>query len=712
MILILSGCAGLPKTYHVNPDRMQSERTATASGEAFESQNEPSDSQGDWNAGSGNRRLVPLGHRVRPVAQEAELASAFIDTDQRRLSANQLPLREFVQSVLGEQLGVNYVIADGVKADSRVTLNISEPVSSRKLFMLAASLLDEQNLQVTRREEVFYIHPKDARKGGQVVLGFGRRRQDVPDTLNPILQIIPLRYGVKTSLERNLQKLTSAKISPEFDQNAFFVEGSRNEILRVVDLVNLLDTPSSRGRYISLLELTYIPAEEFVKKAKTLLDAEGISAGDRAALGVALLMIPIEQSGAVALFAADEAVLERAEFWANEIDKAPRDSQLRYFIYHPRYSRARDLGQSIAPLIGDSGVLSGGGGDRTRDTQSAQVPAGGASGTNGPVTVSNENMRMTVDERSNSIIFYTQGEQYQSLLPIIRRLDVLPKQILLDATIAEVTLTDEFSRGFEFAFRSGNFAGGTLGSFGVGGGFNLNWVNGFNEFLASLSASTNLINVLSNPTLVVRDGVSASINVGNDIPTVGSTTINPGTDTQSTTIVYRKTGVTLTVTPTVNAQGLIVLQIDQMISNTSDSGPQLLGSPSIFERSVKTEVLAQSGQTILLGGLVSENSSAGNSHVPGLKSIPLLGGLFESENKQVSKTELVIFITPRVIDSFEEWGAIRQTLSQGLEYLKIQAPAESAQAVESTEATEADEAAGPVESAGSARSAAPAEHAR
>lgn len=662
--LVLSSCVSMTDNYPVNPDKMRTNQSLADTAEQF-----PISS--DLQVGEAQRvnRLPTVSGRQSIQNIELDLSRQFAGNDRVQVSANQLPLRNFVQTVFADTLKVNYIVADGVN-ETKVTLNLQEPVSSRQLFNLTNQLLKEQGLQISKREEVFFVHPLQNASAAEVTIGLGRRASDVPDTINSILQIIPLRYGVKTSVERTIRGLTSAEVSADMEQNAFFVRGNRQEILKVVDLVNLLDTPSTRGRYVGLLQLTFITPEEFVVGLSALLDAEGISTATRPSIGAALLMVPINHIGAIALFAGDEFVLDRAEFWAAQLDKPAKGLEQRYYIYHPRFARAADLGQSIAPLIG---ATEGSTGNRTRDTRSAQATDTQVVTANTGVSASGERIKMTVDERSNSIIFYTTGQAYQSLLPIMQRLDVLPKQILLDATIAEVILTDEFAQGFEFAFRSGKLSGGTLGAFGVGemSGLRFNWTDGVANLIARLSASTSLVNVLSNPTLVVRDGVAASITVGNDIPTVGSTTINPGTDTQSTTVVYRKTGVNLSVTPTINAQGLVVLEIDQSISNTSSTGPQLAGSPSVFERSIKTEVIAQSGQTILLGGLISENNSNGGSHVPGVSRIPVLGYLFKGQEQRREKTELVVFITPRVIDSIDQWDEIRNKIAESLTSISL-----------------------------------------
>jgi general secretion pathway protein D len=672
MAAALAGCAQTAHQIRVNPDKMQRDASYIENEEAVATE--------ITNQTTNLRRLPPASGSQKLGTQPAELAAVFSQRDEKIVAANELPLREFIQVVFGEQLGVNYIVTDPSLSTQTVTLNLQQPISSRKLFELTAQILDEQGIEITAKDNIYYLQRKQAQGAANVIIGLGRRPADVPETTSAILQIVPLKYGVKTSLERTLRSLTSARFTADIEQGALFVEGNRAEVLRIVDLVNLLDTPANRGRHIGFLELVYLNPTEFIAKLTSLMGAEGIPVSASAAAGPALLALPVEQIGAVALFANDEAVLLRAEFWASTLDKPAQNNERRYYIYHPRYARAADLGASVAPLIG-SNLQGGGRATTARDTQSAQnnqqpatsSRASGGRSESGVSSAEGEDVRLTVDERSNTLVFYTSGQTYQSLLPIIKRLDILPKQILLDATIAEITLTDEFAQGFEFAFRSGKLTGGTFDSFGVGdmGGFRLNWTDGVSQILARLSASTSLVNILSNPTLVVRDGVNATITVGNDIPTVGATTINPGTETQSTTVVYRKTGVTLSVTPTINAQGLVVLEIDQQISNTSSSGPQLQGSPSIFERNIKTEVIAQSGQTVLLGGLISENNTDGSSHVPGISRVPLLGQLFKGQEQRKEKTELVIFITPRVIDSLDQWPEIRARIAEGLTSIQL-----------------------------------------
>ncbi|WP_417683559.1 secretin N-terminal domain-containing protein [Pseudidiomarina aquimaris] len=663
--LTVVGCTQTPDPLQVKPNRMNAESETYA---------EPDPQESTQIESQGFKTLTSLDYDNYLQRNDSDPALEFSTRDSHSLNANELPMRNFIETVFGKALNVNYVIAVKGELKNNVTLNLSNEVSSRELFGLSRQLLIDNGLDVALRDNTYYIYPRSEERT-DVVIGFGRRYQDVPDTAQKILQVIPIKYGFKSSLERTLRELTSVRMQADLSQNAFFAQGSRAEIIRLLDLIQLLDVPANRGRHVAMVELTYLSPLDYITQVEELMGAEGIVVGQRAGLGVAILMVPVNQLGAVALFASNEEVLERARYWTDQIDQPSKGPEKGYYIYHPRYSRASDLGDSIGNLIGGRSMM---GGSSSRDTQSAQPAdsrraSAGQTGQGASSGASNGDLSVTVDERSNSLIFYATGGDYKALLPVIRRLDVMPKQIVLDATIAEVTLTDEFAQGFEFAFRSGKLSGGTFGALGAQdiGGFRLNWVDGFDRFIANLQQSSNLVNVISNPTLVVRDGIAASIQVGNDIPTVGSTTFTDDLQSQTQSVEYRKTGVQLNVTPTINAQGLVVLQIDQTISNTSPTGPSVGGNPSIFERSIKTEVIAQSGQTVLLGGLISENNSSGDSKVPLLGDVPILGNLFKSESESSEKTELVIFITPRIIERTEQWEEIRKTIADGLTTISV-----------------------------------------
>jgi general secretion pathway protein D len=230
-----------------------------------------------------------------------------------------------------------------------------------------------------------------------------------------------------------------------------------------------------------------------------------------------------------------------------------------------------------------------------------------------------------------------------------------------------------FKRGFEFALSSGNFGATTKGAFGLNeiAGVALNWSSGLNEVVANFVEENSQINILSKPTLLVRDGTDASINIGDRVPVSAGSTTGTSGDIITENISYQETGIRLTVAPTVNARGVIIMKITQDISNQVEGQIGKAGNPIFFERNLMTEVVVDSGQTILLGGLISENTSNTDKGVPFFKSIPLVGAFFESEAKSDIKNELVIMVTAKIVERSSQWQSILNKFQIELESIDM-----------------------------------------
>ena len=603
------------------------------------------------------------------------LVDLFPDHGELSISADKMPLRDFLHYSLGELLKVSYILDPAIDDDQStlapVTLSLASAMTQRQLFSAVSELLVKRNIQLRYGNDIFYVYvPKNANSSNNIAVAIGRNLADVPNTAQTILQVVPLNYGIKVALQSSIARLTDALVTPDFNQNALYIKGKREAVVRALELVEMLDSPAARGRYIGMINLDFVTPEEFVKEVNVLMLSEGIITSVGADEQRNLVMVPLEKLGAVAIFAAAEMLLERVAYWAKVVDVAGGGTDEQYFLYKPKFARALDLGKSMMGLIG--GDLS--------DGSMSQAVAGGSEATGmapdqaRTVGVSSQRIRMVVDERANALIFYTTGSEYRALKPLLTELDTLPKQVALDILIAEVTLQDEFKYGVEWALSRGEVNLTTDGAFGVAsiGGIGL-VVNG-NEgpLTANLLQTNSLVNVLSNPTLTVRDGVSANINVGSDISVIGATTQDPiNGQRQTTTSEYRKTGVSVSVTPTVNSSGIVVLEIDQEISNSVPNSSGASGNPDIFERSIKTEVVARSGQTVMLGGLVSQNYDTGGSSAPGLGKIPLLGNLFKARSNNNSRTELIMLVTPKVIDDLDQWDSVLDDFRQALIYLEL-----------------------------------------
>ena len=629
------------------------------------------------NSNSSIAYLETLNRGNVEIRQGEELANKFSDVKSLTVSVNEFPIQNYLHYVFGELLNVNYVLDKELSSDSQsITLNIQEQISPRRLMTVTTELLASHGMAIKYNEDVYYIHKVDTsdRKGKNVVTGVGRDLSSVPQTSQDILQIVPLKFGVKISIERTLRNLVGVKIETDADQSALFLQGKRQDILRALEFIHLLDAPANRGKHIGLITLTFIDAAKFTEQITSLLENEGIPVAVNKAAGKNLVIVPVNQIGAVAVFAADRLMLTRVKYWADIIDKPLKTANKQYFMYHPQYARASDLGESLSALLGGTGQTSSNT-NNSNNNNSNNKSTGNAPSSSRKTGVKNEDLTLVVDERANAIIFHTSGSSYQSLLPLIKKLDVLPRQVMLDITIAEVTLTDEFKYGVEWAINNGDVSISTLGAFGVDtiGGLKIGVEGVDGEVNASFNESNGLVKVLSNPTLLVRDGVSANINVGSEISLIGQTTEDPiNGDRQTTSVEGRQTGVDVSVTPSINAQGIVIMEVNQKISNTVPDTTGAGGNPDIFERSLKTEVVAQSGETIILGGLISENTSNNDKKTPWIADVPVIGGLFKSTGDSKERTELIMLITPKVIDSLDQWDDLKSSFQQGLEYLSVE----------------------------------------
>ena len=653
--------------------------------------------------------------RVGAEPMKHDLSDNFPADNKLTAASDAMPMKDFLHYVFGDLLQVSYVIAEGIPGlEQPITLNVQAPVSSRAIYKLVADILTPRHIAVSFKDDVYFVVPADGKGKDNVVIGLGAKAEDVPDAPSKILQIVPLRYGANANIERTLKDLVDAQVVSDNSRSALFVTGERDAVLKVLDVVRLLDQPATRASALAVVNLTYIGTKDYTDQLMTLMENEGVPVGlGRGGDGKTLVLVPLERLGSVVVFATSEELLARAEYWTRQIDRPGKGTADQYFVYHPKYARALDLGLSLRALIGPSGGTgTAEGGNSARDTRSAlgETASGeglsgvggagggrGASGSSGSsgtlqrreagsagggnrgeqsMSIRGDGVTVSVDPRSNSLIFYTTGPRYEALLPMVRRLDIAPRQILIEATLAEVDMTGAFAHGVEFALKSssGKAAASTVGQLGLpSGGIALNYISSItNSVKATLTQNDSQVNILSNPFLIVRDGAEASITVGNDVPTLGATTSSPTTSSLTvTSVLYRRTGLTLSISPTINAEGTVVLRIDQTISDTVPGASSVAGAPTFFDRSVRTEVVAKSGQTVLLAGLISMDNSVSSTRVPGLGSIPGLGWLFDSVSKTHAKTELVLLITPRVLESSDDWESVKGGVQRAMQYITL-----------------------------------------
>jgi len=288
---------------------------------------------------------------------------------------------------------------------------------------------------------------------------------------------------------------------------------------------------------------------------------------------------------------------------------------------------------------------------------------------------------VVADDVNNALLIYATGKEYRKIESALQRLDKAATQVIIEASIVEVTLRDELRYGLNWLFNddlNGGYSG--IGQLFAGpavstSGFSYSVVNASGELKAVLNAlaSENLLNVISSPSVMVLDNQTATIQVGNQIAVPGNAVATGDTITRS--VSYRDTGVQLTVTPSVNAGGMVTMDVEQEVTDVNGSEDStIIGSdtiPSFLERKITSQVAVRSGESIVLGGLILENKSQDSRGVPFLHEIPVLGALFGSKNNVDRRTELLVIITPRAIYNDDELRSVSEEMRSQLRGLQL-----------------------------------------
>ena len=366
-------------------------------------------------------------------------------------------------------------------------------------------------------------------------------------------------------------------------------------------------------------------------------------------------------------------------------------------------SSSSSLGGSGASGTGTSGL--GGstpslgnrmGGGRSGGTAGAGG-GGGAIGSGGP-SAGMEEVRIVADVENNSLLIWATNQNYERIISTLQKLDVTPRQVLIEATIAEVTLTGRLQYGLQWFFT--NDVGGShtgTGSLGINaddltindvlagrsaGAFSYAITDsaGLVRALLNTLASDSKVKVLSSPHVMVVDNQQAVIRVGTQQPIPSGTTTTNNVTT-SGGVQYKDTGVLLEVLPRVNSGGMVNMEIKQEVIDlgplveTTQISSQSSSSRSFLQRSVTSKVVVKSGQTLVLGGLIRDNRSEGQSGFPILYKIPVLGALFGNTEEQLDRTELIVLITPRVVENSQDAYQVTEEIKRKMQELAPMIPA-------------------------------------
>lgn len=639
------------------------------------------------------------------------------------------PIQAVVKAILGDMLQENYTIAPNVGGN--VTYSTSRPIRREDALPVLDMLLSwTGNALVREGGRYTVLQSKDAipgkltpRLGASQQPGYG-------------LRIFPLKYISASETAKLLKPYAKADAFVQIDPNRslLVLAGTPSELDNYQRTIDTFDVDWMKGMSIGVFTLQHVEVAKMIPDLQKLFGTEGESP-----LAGMFRFMPIESTNSIVAITPQPEYLKQAEEWLYRLDRGGAENAQQLYIYNVKNLKAPDLADYLSEIfLGTSGgsrrsTTSGRVGQGLRSTSLGG--RGGVGGSNNSLNYGNSlrpqsnqeksapvtppatggstpaaggsgkretDMRISAIEENNQLMIMAQPYEWEQIQSAIRRLDVMPLQVQIEARILEVSLTGALQYGVQWwlgnqmtanGVYDGNRSpypypnahdrfGSTIGANGPGltdkppASFFYSFLN--SKFKVALSAleSDGTAKTLSAPSLVVNNNQEATLTAGDQIPIVqtyynGLGVINNNNNNNNSglgttgSVQYLSTGVTLEVKPRVNPGGLVFLDISQEVSTPSATN-NASGNPPIAQRQIQTQVTVQSGQTLLLGGLIKDIEQNNKAGVPLLSKIPGLRDLFGSTNKSKNRTELIVLITPRVINNSDE--ATQMTLDYSKQF--------------------------------------------
>ena len=663
------------------------------------------------------------------TARPGTRASSDSATGDITLMFQDAPIEEVAMTILGDLLGRAYVVDERVKGT--VSLKTGRPLAKDALIPVMENILKANNAFLAENEGVFQILPASEGLSSVITPSYELDRQKGYQII-----VVPLQYISATEMKNVLRSLQgeNAIIQTDPTRNILLVSGTQAELRNMLDTVEIFDVDQFKGMSTAIFRLSSSSAGKVIQELNSIFGFNGEE--EQADV---LRFVEIERLNAILAITPQRRYLNTVSQWVDRLDRVDNSIARTLHVYFVQNLRAGYLAQilselfdadvstqegqdpaALAPGLSGSSIQSSGIGNSDSgfisgeaDGIGAGLPGGaGASlpgslspntdrfssadqfnnGSNGSGN-SNSPIKIIADEENNALVVKATKEEYQDIEDAIKRLDISPLQVLLEATIVEVELTGDLEYGTQWFFKNNdidgntgvgqldtsveNIGNGLTPALAAGRGFSYSLVDsgGLVRAVLNALAQDNKMQILSSPSLLVLDNHTASINVGDQVPVRTSESTNTGTTGDNalvtSTIQFVETGVTLQVAPRVSSNGNVVMDIYQNIRTANPTDTSGIDSPTIDQREVSTSVSVLSGDTIVLGGLIQDTNGSGNVGVPGLRNLPVLGPLFGTTTKSSNRTELLVLITPTAIRNASEAREATQELRKKLDGLDI-----------------------------------------
>lgn len=607
---------------------------------------------------------------ARRSASRDGFSLAFVDADVRRV----------VDAVLGEMLEADHSIDPAVTGN--VTLRTRQPVPREELLPLLESALRSVDAVVYREGAAYRVVQREQARARAPVAPAGENEQAAGPGFAS--EIVPLENGSAEEVARLVEQFLGEDVVVGTDtaRNQLLIAGTAEERQAARALIQRFDVDSLAGMQFELIRLENVDAGTIADELERIFQPPFDVIGTRVRL------VPLPRLRALLVIGLNRADIERIQPWVQRLDSGV-SGRRRLHSYAVQNGRARDIARSLQLVLGTAPVAEGPeprqpaqrnarpafDGRSVTGSEDNERPAPVAASEPEPPQETDRNgPRIVPNEENNSLLIYANGEEYEFIREALERLDQPVAQVLIEATLAEVTLTDDFRFGVNFAGANSDLSlintGASNGSAApIFPGFSFSIIGSTAEAVLNTLQSRTQVRVLSAPKLMVLNNQPATLQVGDQVPIVtqqAQSVAAPGAPIVNT-VELRDTGVILNVTPRVNDSGTIILDISQEVSDVTETTTSGINSPTIQQRRITSTVATRSGQLVALGGLIRESTTRRRSGVPGLSQIPIIGGLFGSQGTSGGRTELIILLTPTVIRAPQDAAGVARAVIEGLD---------------------------------------------
>jgi len=610
-------------------------------------------------------------------------------------------LVQFINLVAGE-LKLNYVLDPTVKGV--VTISTSGELKPADLFPILETVLKMNGATAVKVGNLYRIIPLVAAPKNP--LGVSTSGAGLPADDRMMMQIIPLKFVFADDMSKMLAPFLSegGQATVLAAANTLILVDDSLNVKRLMEILHEFDNSSFDTQRVRLIPVHNNVASAMGPELEAIFATYALSEKQ-----TPLRFVPLDRINAILVSAADPGAFTEVERWIEKLDQPTPADGIQTFVYRVQYSEADRLVRLLRALMGTNAAADSQAGSSERGREAGQGGTGLASlqqnnfqqnssgtaasaagfasaATPESATGPDSKLRIITDPVSNSIVVQGTAQQYAEIARTLDKLDIVPRQVMIEARVYEVDLSGELTYGLEYALQqrgTGTTPLQFLGDFGVSSSSTLTGSTGFlvgqtRQLMAFLTASENRTRVrtLSAPTLVTTDSTQARIQVGESVPTLSSQGLATGgqiagNSLYTSTVNNVDTGIILTVTPRITSTGLVSLQINQEISSeVPPATSSTIQSPSFSKRTMSTHAVAQDGQTIALGGLISYSHTKTTNRIPLLGDIPWLGAFFGSTSYTNQETELIVLLTARIISTLPGATAATKELEEKLRDLR------------------------------------------